>query len=333
MTIADLDTYVAAQGPKIFADMLVNSGGETNYDVGSGSFALARMWANAHLFAEAQWYVEKVAEQVSPTKADLLIGQLEWEYGVIPPPGATILERQTELAWVAKSSGGATRGNIESLLTAALGADFVAFVTTSVADMIRPDTREDNHPLDPPPYYRQNGQWDAPKSLPGVFELTHGSSRGIVSGDPASKPIRLRSLLGDAQISNGQKVLFDVGDYARTESLQVTVISSPANNTAHPGEYLLVAQPLFPHSKGSLAQVGRVPNLPSTKRHNYVVLTAAAAVDATKRGKVNRIMRRLMRGVSTWDIVPENSSGSGDSGPFTIGSSLIDVTPIQGITY
>jgi len=68
----------------------------------------------------------------------------------------------------------------------------------------------------------------------------------------------------------------------------------------------------------------------SSKRHNVIVLKAAAAADPEKRRQVNELLGRMLRGVSTWDIAAESTPGH--AGPFKVGEGLLGVTPIGDLT-
>lgn len=321
------DDWVALKGPIIYEDMLANAGGETNYAVFDESNALAELWAHAHAIASAWWWLEHAGEQSDPRLADELLGQLEWEYGIIPPPGATKPERRTELFYWASMPLGADRDNVEARLTEGLGADFVAYVTTSNAEFeVSGDDAID-------PLLPKQGVWDAPTAEPGILRLKKPLN-SVRDGfnNPTEMTAYLEPFAGNTQLSVGQRIAFDVANWTRTECIPVERITShPSQNNE--GEWRVVVKTFSPHDNDGFVVVGRVPNLSSTKRHNYIVLTAAAAVDETKRRRVDRVLRKLLRGTSTWDIVPEASPGSGTSGPFEVGVGLIGITPIQEVTF
>jgi hypothetical protein len=119
----------------------------------------------------------------------------------------------------------------------------------------------------------------------------------------------------------GRTAFIDAGDYGRNESFMV---ASVVGST-------LTATFARPHNPGVLFSTGRAPNLASTKRHNLVVLSATAIENAETVRKVNRVMRKLLRGVSIWQLA--RPSGPGTTGPFTIGTSLIERDTVDAWSY
>jgi hypothetical protein len=86
-----------------------------------------------------------------------------------------------------------------------------------------------------------------------------------------------------------------------------------------------------PHSAGCLLTTMPFPSWQSTKRRAIIVLTAAAALDPDSRRKVNDLMKRMAREVSTWNIVPVSSTGH--TGAFSIGHSYLDAATFGDVTY
>lgn len=90
-----------------------------------------------------------------------------------------------------------------------------------------------------------------------------------------------------------------------------------------------------PHSANCYATTGPVPLWTNTKRHVLVVVKAAAAIDPAIVARVDELLRRLMRGPTTWALVQETTPGAGTVGPFKVGETLgspLGAVPIQSIT-
>jgi hypothetical protein len=87
----------------------------------------------------------------------------------------------------------------------------------------------------------------------------------------------------------------------------------------------------IPHGFDVVGFTHPYPAWRSTKRHSLVVLSVSAAADPEKRRKVNELMQRMARTVSTWDICA--GSGSSTTGPFTVGGGLLGITTIGAVSF
>jgi hypothetical protein len=86
-----------------------------------------------------------------------------------------------------------------------------------------------------------------------------------------------------------------------------------------------------PHTNGCLAFTHPYPSWVSTKRHNLVITTPAVAQDPVWRRKIDRAMRRMVRGSSTWAIVQSSDGISTDS--FESGVPNTSVLTLDPITF
>ncbi len=80
------------------------------------------------------------------------------------------------------------------------------------------------------------------------------------------------------------------------------------------------------HSADVPATTMSFPYWRSTKRHNLIVLTDVAALDAETRRKANEWCARLLRGSSTWSLAGETAAGV--TGPWRVGAGRVGVTTI-----
>ena len=61
-------------------------------------------------------------------------------------------------------------------------------------------------------------------------------------------------------------------------------------------------------------------------RHSFVVVEESVLDDAAALKAIHEFMAKSVRGVSTWDIVREESAGT--IGPFVVGTGIIAHTSI-----
>jgi hypothetical protein len=86
-----------------------------------------------------------------------------------------------------------------------------------------------------------------------------------------------------------------------------------------------------PHSAGALASNMAYPYWLSTKRFNLVVLEATAAADPETRRKINELLDRMVRAVSTWAIVQEDPGAAGHTGTFLADTSGSDTQTMEDV--
>lgn len=292
-------------GQEIYEDRVRNRGDGKVWTKEWGSLVSARDYATSMLIANARHFVERAGRQFRPTKAQEVLPVLERQYGLVPTSTATVPERQAELAAAMKISRGARAENVSSVLTDLLGTELIGYVTINTSSAVASSTTPGSV-----------GNYPKAGSLSTVIALTDGVST------TASQTVPYTYVAGNtARLKAGQTIWVDGGHYGRAETVTLTAVTD-----TH-----ITATFAKPHDAGTYATSARAPFLASTKRHNYVMLSAAAARNPEKRRKVHRAMRKLVRSVSTWDIVEENSPGSGVAGPFTIGSSEIGIHPIETV--
>jgi hypothetical protein len=294
-----------SHGELIYGDMVRSLGDGKNYTKDPESLAMARVYANAMLFARAFYTVERAGSQFRPLRAVELLPTLEREYGIVPEADQTIPERQRILAATARIPRGARRDNVVAVMTELLGADFIAYLTVDKSAAVVSHAA----PADVGVYVKPG----TPRS---VFRT---SSAVSILGTP--KAVLYAPVVGASpRLTVGDRIVIDAGHLDRIEA--VTVLAATTQ--------FVVATFTKPHDPGVLVATGRHPHLMSTKRHDVFVLSSAAVRSGRIRGRVEKILRRLLRGVSTWSLTEETSPGA--IGPFTIGESTIGITALEAGT-
>lgn len=304
-------------GEKIYRDTVRALGNGKNYSDDFDSLSMARIYANAMAYARAKYAAERAGSQFIPSRALELLPALEAEYGIIPEDGETITERRTTLAAFMRVARGARRDNVEAVMSELMGADFLAYVTVDKAVAV-------NSHADPSTV----GVYKAPGTSKALFKI---SSAVSMVGTPVSvfyDPIVIPEgqLIPETPpyvLLVGERVIIDPGHHDRIEAVTVTAV------TIAPRKF--TATFTKPHDSGVVVASGRHPHLMSTKRHNLFVLSAAAMTSDKKRRKAHRIIRRLLRAISTWSIAEALTATT--AGPFKVNQGKLGRTPIGAITF
>lgn len=297
-------------------DSLANQYRDSGISIEPGSRTDCTMFAQAMGMARAQLAQEKGWNQILPTRVSDLLDQREAEYGLVPGPQDTTDQRRAALAARKLLPGGASRNNVENALRALLGADFIAYRPTKHSEAL----------LTPPSSAGQPINFQL-ASTPAKL-VTIGRDISLIGGGPQAVPyskveIPVHPGLSPAAhyIAAGDKLVVDPGLPASEE---VVIVTASATNS-------FTAMFNKPHQSGALCTTQPWPHWSSTQRNSLIVVSAAAAVDPTKRKAVNDLMGRIARSVSTWAIVA--TTGAGTAGPFVIGSSPLGATPLGTVAY
>lgn len=296
--MAELEDLTA----KIEADMLANYGGENNVSTDPASYIRARIYARAVEFAYLELASRVAGRQFVPAEVTDLLPKLEWEYKLFPKATDDLETRRTNVAIAARLAGGATRANIEAILTELLGSDFLAYVVF------------DKNALYPAFDEEAVGNWVAPGTPAFVGRFLDNQHAGTWT-------VRYEKLGGrETPLQVGETMLVDPG-FTRPE--RVTITEATAST--------FIAQFDIPHGAGAVFTTARAPNAPTPQRTNLVILTSSAARNAEARRKVNLVMSRALRGVSRWGIAEQSNPGT--AGPFIIGQSLLGVTALGIVPF
>lgn len=290
-----------AHGQRMYEDMVRALGDGKNYSVDFNSLAAARLYANALMFARALNAAQRAGQQFRPSRALELLPALEKEYGITPEPDETIADRRPTVAALARVPRGARKDNVDAVMSELLGDDFIAYRPTPKTEAVLGPNR---------------GVYVKPGTPRSVFKtlgaITTLGTPTTVSYTPVSGAL--------TRLYAGDRIIIDAGHHDRIEAITVTA----ATTTTFTATFTKA------HDEGVHVATGRHPYFVSTKRHNVFVLSSTAMRSARIRRKANRIIRRLLRGVSTWSLTEETSPGV--VGPFEIGVGQIDITHISEIT-
>lgn len=293
--------------------------------VAEGGPADARLFAWAMAIARCRSTIERAKNQAEPLKCWDLLKAHEKHYGIAVPPGASLNERRRALDARFDLILGPVRANIEYQLAAALGADFVAWITTPAAfdDAGTPTVMERTYyPMMP---------WHL------GFNTMGPEPQGIFGNPPAWTRIRITShvvFLGLRTVDwvnvGGEQVRLAVGDRLvvapYTEGLRELVeVTDQTSST-------LSAVFTKAHAANTEALLWPFPYWGSRSLHSLVVVPNGRAMDPAVRQKANDVMRRLMGGNSTWDVVEESTTPGSLIG-FIPGVGAPGITPIEQVTF
>ncbi len=295
----------------IYNAIVAQLGGQ--YAVTPGSRMDAWAYATAMGLARARYQFLRVKNQADPRKASDLLPRREDEYGVVPGPTATLEERGEALAAKMRLPLGAVRSNVETQLRAAIGDEFIAYVTTAEADQV--STLRDDANFQPP---------TTPIKLIRLLDpvTSLGAPLAIRYENADESQVEIKVAAGDKLVIEPET---DSVTEVVTVSAAITIDDVPH----------IVATFQSPHSADCIATTGPFPDWISTRRYQYVVVDETAIMDREKRRKVNETMADVVRGVSQWAIVPETAAG--ESGPFTVEDPVLGragLIPVEAaVTY
>lgn len=248
----------------------------------------ARVYAAARCIAIADGQIERARNEGRPGKVQQLLPDMERDYTLAPAAGATCAERRAalDLAW--KVVRGSRKEALDDALTTLLGSDFLECVPGK--DLVTPPTQ---YPAAPASAgnYKLNALWrvyslDTPGTLIGVRNLDFTD---LIAGQPWLK-------VGDV-------IVLDGANTGLVEAVTVDAILARMDS-AELGKLTFTVQVTLtkPHSQGITCTTAPFPFLTSTQRHLRVRVTDACALDPVRRAAINALMRRHVRGVTTWEI-------------------------------
>ena len=288
-------------------DAILASLGDGNYDLEEGSREEAWAYAWAWTLAAARLTMIHAGLQIVPECVDEMMANREAEWQIVPGPFDSLADRRAVLAAREMLPRGARREAVEDALRTMLGASFLWYYTTKPADI----------EMWPATLGAQPQNLKSPITLRKRVTITQPISIGL--GAPQTVSYAIGS--DQPQLDVGDELVIEPEQIARTEVVTVTAI--PGNT--------FTATSLEPHNWNCIATTMPFPMWSSNQRQNLVITSSAAARDPETRRKAKDLLGRILRGVSTWGIVEEVSSGV--AGPFTLDVSPLDCTPIGTITY
>lgn len=265
---------------------------------GEGSRLEAHLYAQAIEVAAARTTLLQAGREILPSGVLAMLTERERELGIVPPAGDTVAQRRGVIAARSRLPIAPTQTNVENALRDVLGSDFLEFLTVAEADAVKWPTTATATQL----------HFADTSTAIKLVSITDGAMPGTQTVAYADVPLPLSPQpAAPTNILAGDVLLVDAGQYDRAETVTVTAA----------GVGTFTATFASAHDAGCFATTASFPQWQSTKRTALVVTTATAAADPVKRGKVHDILRRMLRGVTTWAITP--------GGPFVLNQSLLDV--------
>lgn len=303
-----IDPYVLPPGGTVtetydamVADLNERDG--ENFDLASGKNFDSFVYARAYTIAMARHAVQRAYDNANPLLAYETLPLLEREYQLVPGPNDTITDRRNALAARMLLPLGAGRTNVTNALTTLLGSDFKYYRTTKNTERVNYPATGGASP----------GNFVDPRTVIKRFTVFGNISVGLGSPQWAE----LIPIEDDTPMPViGDRYVVDPETLGLTES----VIVLDADQAGETGKRIN-ATFTKPHSNGRVLTTQRYPYWTSNQRHSLVIVTRACAENADKRRQINELMRRIARGVSRWDIVPDLDGSH--TAPFTAGDTVL----------
>lgn len=312
-----------SEGEKIYDSMIAGyidpRDGRPSIDVEQDgtNYQEAGLYASAMAIAACRLTLRRAGLQLRPETSYDQLEAHEHRYSIAPGPNDTVAQRRAVLAARQKVVRGPRLETMLAGLSAILGSNFIAYrpVHRSEITVWPEDPGEDG----PGIFVRNDVPAKAIRILdamarPGFF---HASFAQEVAYE------NLNAYDAEVRVVAGDVLCVDPGNLGLAD--RVEVISASGTGT----DRRFTARFFKAHSAGAPATTGPIPIWNSTKRHAFVVVKAAAAVDAELRRRVDEFMVRTMRACATWAIVEPTTPSATTIGPFTLGSSPLGVTPIE----
>lgn len=280
---------------------LNGSGKATNF--ARGGYSEAKVFATAMALARWLLLAQRLQEEVDPERVLFLLEAREEEFGVVPPLRATIAERRAALQVQMRLGLGGSYGTLRQALEDTLGVDFVELRQLDPGDTVNvPDDPSTGpglftEPVGPRYYYRLRNNLSVLGLRSVVIEHLDGSTP---TDEQVPQP--------------GEFLVVEPEHNVLRERVEV-LAAGPVGDTGY-----LLATFTKPHHAGAILTTQPWPYWASNRRHWVVRLTPSAALDAETRRRTHELMGKLVRGVSTWNVV-------GSDGPFLLGTSPLGATP------
>lgn len=315
-----------SHGETIYRAMISSLGAPTeSLSTEEGTRMRAWCYATAMHLARVRYLLEHAGYQLDPLKVCEMLPKREDEYGVIPSPYDSIDDRRATLAAQLLAPKGAAFNTVLTALATLLGAELRGYLPTPWLDAVVSPANIGDQPMNMP----------SVTTLPKLFQLRLKITVGL--GSPQwvryeqielpTIPAQFRPTLPPENLLVGETVVLDVGNNARHERCEIFGLRDLGDNEP---EMLIV--PTLPHEADAPCTNFHYPWWFSTKRFNLIVLDAAVAGDPETRRKVNELMAKMQRAVSTWAIVQEDPLNPGHTGVFLSDTSGSDSQTCEDVT-
>jgi hypothetical protein len=289
--------------------------GEVAFELEPGTHEDAVLLSRSTALAIARKALERAGAQSDGRTAVEMLPTLEKDYRVSPGPLDAVRHRQAAIAARQLAPAGAGKYAVAAALRAVLGDDFLAYVPVKSASHL--------FPADPSSSTQVNAQ------LPGLTRKVVRTLMPVgLIGSPIWVPYaNMNPADAEVSLAAGDVVMVQPDNTALSERVVV------ADARVVSGERQFRATFTAAHDDGSVVTNQPWPWQFSMARHALVVLTATAAADPVKRSRVDDVMARMMRGVTTWGIVRAESQTATTVtvGPFTV-ASPVGCVPVGGPT-
>jgi hypothetical protein len=310
-----------SHGERIYRNM-ISLLGVDSLSTEEGTRMRAFCYASAMNAARVRYTLEHAGYQLDPLKIVEMLPLREAEYGLVPPPNDGIDARRAALAARMLAPKGGDFNNIKNALLTLLGDEFVQYVVTQYADAVLYPAAIGDQPMN----------LVTPTRQPRLLSLPNAISTGLgaaqwVRYDEVELPPVPEVDAQPQQVYKGETYVVDPGNNLAIERIEVLDVREVS-----PGLPELRATFTKAHSSGTLCTNMPFPLWASTKRANLVVVSALAAADAETRRKINELLTRVVRAVSTWNIVQESPSTPNTTGIFTVGESPLGYQTIGNVT-
>lgn len=295
-----------------------------------GSFVDDTAFTLGRMIGLAEEKLRRAADQRFANKALDLLGEEEFEHGIIIDPGSSIPTRRAVLAARKKLPAGCARPALEDALQTLLGTNYVGLHITRPGEaFLFPALLGDQpHNLQPADVSRKS------ITITNTICINLGTSQEVIyapvdplpaaDADPAS-------LAAYNTLAKGDKVVVEPEIGGRCEVVTVEDIGTTFDETngVRPTFTAIFNQA---HEAGATGWT--MPYIPwvATQREIVVVVKNAVAVDIEQRRQVHELLERALTTVTTWALVSENATSPGTFGPFTLDDpvlGMLDANPLD----
>lgn len=268
-------------------------------------------------FARIAASLNKVDGERFAAGAYYLLAQLEAEHGLSPGADDTLKTRRAALAAAKRAPQGNAPAPLQQQLADELGDAFLGLYSPTSAEA-------SIWPAD---------LGDAPQLLAAesierkIVRITGAVSTGL-GASQAVQYTRVDPDPGSGHtLTVGDRLVVEPEILGRAEVVTVEAVGTDGS------ELTFTATFEQAHEPGCVATQMPFPAWTSSQKTILVALSADGAVDPVTRGKADKLLDRILSGVTTWALCP--TSGAGTIGPWTLDDPLfgrLDCNPMDTVS-
>jgi hypothetical protein len=274
----------------------------------TGAYSKADIYATAMCLGSAQVEQDRATGQQNPLKCTEFLSGLEEQYEIVAASTASDQDRRLALDAARQLRNGARVDAIEDGLRGILGAGFVEYIVASGVTPI-------------PATATAPAAFKPANTLITVIRLTTYTM-------PGSQTIAYTHIAGAAaSFSTGEVLVVSPNMNGIAEPVTLTATTGGGSSGTITATFTKAHDPL------AYATTAPWPMWRSFQRHVIVIVSAAALADNQLMRRVKSFMRKWSRVVTWWAAFPENSPGSGTSGPFYPNLGHPNITPVGAVTW